>query len=57
MTTPATRNVQESMTEGTLFVAFELSEKTHIPSDLVVDSWTSDGERGSPRDFLFLHDI
>src|SRR5262245_21107391 len=28
MTTPATRNVQESMTEGTLFVAFELSEKT-----------------------------
>jgi hypothetical protein len=24
MTTPATRNVQESMTEGTLFVAFEL---------------------------------
>ena len=28
MTTPATRNVHESMTEGTLFVAFELSEKT-----------------------------
>jgi transposase len=28
MTTPATCNVQESMTEGTLFVAFELSEKT-----------------------------
>jgi transposase len=28
MTTPATRNVQESMTEGTLFVAFELSERT-----------------------------
>jgi transposase len=28
MTTPATRNVQEIMTEGTLFVAFELSEKT-----------------------------
>jgi transposase len=28
MTTPATRNVQEHMTEGTLFVAFELSEKT-----------------------------
>src|SRR5262249_29504755 len=27
MTTPATRNGQESMTEGTLFVAFELSEK------------------------------
>ena len=28
MTTPATCHVQESMTEGTLFVAFELSEKT-----------------------------
>src|ERR1051325_6212517 len=28
MTTPATRNVQECTTEATLFVAFELSEKT-----------------------------
>src|SRR5882724_9080483 len=28
MTTPATRNAQERPTEGTLFVAFELSEKT-----------------------------
>src|SRR5215471_9662266 len=28
MTTSATRNVQETTTEGTLFVAFELSEKT-----------------------------
>jgi len=28
MTIPATRNVQESMTEGPLFVAFELREKT-----------------------------
>jgi len=28
MTTPATCNVQESTTAGTLFVAFELSEKT-----------------------------
>src|SRR4029434_6304579 len=28
MTTPATRNVQERATEGTLFVAFELSDKT-----------------------------
>jgi transposase len=28
MTTPATRHVQESMTEGTLFVAFERSENT-----------------------------
>ena len=36
MTTPATCNVPESTTAGTLFVAFELSEKTHIPSDFVV---------------------
>jgi transposase len=28
MTTPATRNMQEHTTEGTLFLAFELSEKT-----------------------------
>jgi len=28
MTTSATRNVQETTTAGTLFVAFELSEKT-----------------------------
>ena len=28
MTTPATRHVQEILTEGTLFVAFELREKT-----------------------------
>ena len=28
MTTSATRNVPESLTEGTLFVAFELREKT-----------------------------
>src|SRR6266699_3046595 len=28
MTTPATRNTQETIIEGTLFVAFELSEKT-----------------------------
>ena len=28
MTTPATRNVQERITESTLFLAFELSEKT-----------------------------
>jgi hypothetical protein len=34
-----------------------MPQKKHIPSDLVVDSWTSDGERRSPRDFLFLHDI
>ena len=30
---------------------------SHIPSDLVVDSWASDDERRSPRDFLFLHDV
>src|SRR5512138_66198 len=28
MTTQATRNTQDTTTEGTLFVAFELSEKT-----------------------------
>jgi hypothetical protein len=28
MTTLATHNTQENTTEGTLFVAFELSEKT-----------------------------
>jgi hypothetical protein len=29
----------------------------HIPSDLVVDQWTSDGESRSHRDFLFLYDL
>jgi NMT1-like family len=29
--------------------------KLHIPSDLVVDQWTWDGESSSHRDFLFLH--
>jgi len=29
----------------------------HIPSDLVVDQWTWDGESSSHRDFLFLHDV
>jgi hypothetical protein len=41
MPTPATRYVQESMTEGTLFVAFALSEKTHIPPNYVVKGGTS----------------
>jgi len=36
MTTLATHNPQASTTGDTLFVAFELSEKTQIPSDLVV---------------------
>src|SRR6516165_8646175 len=32
--------------------------KTHVfMNDLVVDLWASDGERRSPRDFLFLHDV
>ena len=30
---------------------------THIPSDLVVDHWTSDGESRSYRDVLLLHDV
>src|SRR5215471_18937765 len=34
-----------------------LRRNSHIPSDLVVDLWASDGERRSLRDFLFLHDV
>src|SRR3989442_4563091 len=29
----------------------------HIPSDLVVDQWASDGENSSHCDFLFRHDV
>jgi len=29
----------------------------HIPADLVVDCWASDGESGSHRDFLFRPDM
>ena len=29
----------------------------HIPSDLVVDQWASDGESSSHRDFLFLQEV
>ena len=29
----------------------------HIPSNLVVDQWASDGESRSHRDFLVLHDV
>jgi hypothetical protein len=29
----------------------------HIPSDLVVDHWTSDGESSSHRDVLLPHDV
>jgi hypothetical protein len=29
----------------------------HIPSDLVVDHWTSDGESRSHRDVVLLHDV
>jgi len=31
--------------------------KGHIPADLVVDRWTSDGERGLHRHFLFRQDV
>src|SRR5262245_40900801 len=31
--------------------------KCHIPSDLVVDHWTSDGASRSYRDVLLLHDV
>ena len=30
---------------------------SHIPSDLVVDYWTSDGESRSYRDVLLLPDV
>jgi len=33
------------------------SEKVHIPPNLVVDHWTSDGESRSHRDDLLLHDV
>ena len=33
----------------------QLNEKSHIPSDLVVDHWTADVESSSPLDFLSLH--
>jgi len=36
MTTAATHHEQENTTEAPLFVAFELSEKTHIPPNYVV---------------------
>jgi len=33
------------------------NELFHIPSNLVVDQWASDGESRSHRDFLVLHDV
>jgi hypothetical protein len=30
---------------------------SHIPANLVVDQWASDGESHSHRDFLSLHDV
>ena len=30
---------------------------SHIPSDLVVDHWTSDGESSAHRDVLLLHNV
>jgi hypothetical protein len=33
------------------------SVNCHIPADLVVDRWTSDGERGLHRHFLFRQDV
>ena len=36
MTTAATHHEHGNTPAGTLFVAFELSEKTQTPSDLVV---------------------
>jgi hypothetical protein len=34
-----------------------MSKKFQIPSDLVVDHWTSDGESRSYRDVLLLPDV
>jgi len=34
-----------------------MTSNSHIPSDLVVDQWTSDVEGSSTLDFLFLHDV
>jgi hypothetical protein len=53
MTTTAPHYEHGYTTEATLFVAFELSEKTHIPPDFVVDLWATDGESGSHHDFRF----
>jgi hypothetical protein len=39
------------------YIGTLIAGSPHIPSDLVVDQWTSDGESGSHRDFLFLHGV
>ncbi len=36
--------------------AMALQWNFHIPSDLVVDRWSSDGAGNSTLDFRFLHD-
>src|SRR2546422_657009 len=46
----------------TYFLAAEkhsrcLTDKVHIPADLVVDQWASDGESSSHRDCLYLHGV
>jgi hypothetical protein len=42
-----------------MFVAIVDSRtgNVHIPSDLVVDRWVSDGEGSSVLQFPFLHDV
>jgi hypothetical protein len=42
MTTAAPHHEQRNTTEATLLVAFELSEKTQIPPDVVVKSQPTD---------------
>jgi len=42
--------------EVTLF-NYDSTRKTHIPSNLVVDHGTSDGESSSHRNILLLHDV
>jgi len=39
------------------YVGKKDSKKMHIPSNLVVDQWASDGESRSHRDFMFLYDV
>jgi hypothetical protein len=36
---------------------FDFSRNFQIPPDLVVARWTSDGESGSHRHFLFRQDV
>ena len=45
------------VTEALAFEQVRRIDTSHIPSNLVVDQWASDGESRSHRDFLVLHDV